>query len=129
VVTQLRSRPLYSVSEKDLPSQLRFHCVQRIARDFFQSLSQHLDMEQRISRLLRDGYVGRNPITPNYAFRARSDAYELITTGNTGGFPVLNPTSSGFAFVGISGVGKSSANYFNWRATMTISKKDICALP
>jgi hypothetical protein len=86
-------------------------------------------MEQSISRLLRDGYVGRNPITPNYAFRARSDAYELIITGNTGGFPVLNPTSSGFAFVGISGVGKSSANYFNWRATMTISKKDICALP
>ncbi|WP_269431351.1 ATP-binding protein [Paenibacillus algorifonticola] len=85
------------------------HCVQRISRDFFRPLSRHLELQQSISRLIRDGYVGRNPLTPNYAFRARKDAYELIMQGNTSGYPVNTPTSAGFALVGISGIGKSSS--------------------
>ncbi|GAX88422.1 ATP-binding protein [Effusibacillus lacus] len=109
VANQMASRPVYKTEECSLPPHLRLHCVQRITRDYFQPLSHHLDLEQRISRLLRDGYVGRNPLTPNYAFRARKDAYQLITSGSIEGYPVNNPTSSGFAFVGISGIGKSSA--------------------
>ncbi|NRF95824.1 ATP-binding protein [Paenibacillus frigoriresistens] len=92
-----------------MPVHLRLHCVQRVSRDFFQPLSRHLELEQSISRLIRDGYVGRNPLTPNYAFRARKDAYELIIKGNTSAYPVNTPTSVGFALVGISGIGKSSS--------------------
>ncbi|WP_254456922.1 ATP-binding protein [Brevibacillus sp. HD1.4A] len=108
VVQKLASKPLYKSSERNLPVHLRLHCVQRISRDFFQPLSKHLELEQSLSRLIRDGYVGRNPMTPNYAFRARKDAYELITKGMTNGYPVNTPTSAGFALVGISGIGKSS---------------------
>ncbi len=88
---------------------MRLHCVQRISRSFFRPLSRHLELQQSISRLIRDGYVGRNPLTPNYAFRARRDAYDLIMKGNTSGYPVNTPTSAGFALVGISGIGKSSS--------------------
>ncbi|MFC4765885.1 ATP-binding protein [Effusibacillus consociatus] len=109
VVQKLASRPKFHASERELPVHLRLHCVQRISRDFFQPLSRHLELEQSISRLIRDGYVGRNPLTPNYAFRARKDAYELIMKGNTSGYPVNTPTSAGFALVGISGIGKSSS--------------------
>lgn len=109
VVQKLASRPIFHASERELPVHLRLHCVQRISRDFFQPLSRHLELEQSISRLIRDGYVGRNPLTPNYAFRARKDAYELIMKGNTSGYPVNTPTSAGFALVGISGIGKSSS--------------------
>ncbi len=109
VVNQLASKPIYSASERELPVHLRLHCVQRISRDFFRPLSRHLELQQSISRLIRDGYVGRNPLTPNYAFRARKDAYELIMKGNTSGYPVNTPTSAGFALVGISGIGKSSS--------------------
>ncbi|MCM3432087.1 ATP-binding protein [Brevibacillus invocatus] len=108
VVQKLASKPIYKSSERNLPVHLRLHCVQRISRDFFQPLSKHLVLEQSLSRLIRDGYVGRNPMTPNYAFRARKDAYELITKGQTNGYPVNTPTSAGFALVGISGIGKSS---------------------
>ncbi|THF72742.1 ATP-binding protein [Cohnella fermenti] len=92
-----------------MPVHLRLHCVQRIPRDFFWPLSRHLELQQSLSRLIRDGYVGRNPLTPNYAFRARRDAYELIMQGSTNGYPVNTPTSAGFALVGISGIGKSSS--------------------
>jgi hypothetical protein len=108
-VRQLASKPNYQPSERNLPVHLRMHCVQRIGRDFFQPLSRHVELEQKLSRLIRDGYVGRNPLTPNYAFRSRRDAYDLIVSGKTEGFPVNNPTSSGFALVGISGIGKSSS--------------------
>ncbi|MFC8689596.1 ATP-binding protein [Brevibacillus porteri] len=108
VVQKLASKPIYKSSERNLPVHLRLHCVQRISRDFFQPLSKHLELEQSLSRLIRDGYVGRNPMTPNYAIRARKDAYELITKGMTNGYPVNTPTSAGFALVGISGIGKSS---------------------
>lgn len=109
VVNKLASRPIFHASERDLPVHLRLHCVQRISRDFFRPLSRHLELQQSISRLIRDGYVGRNPLTPNYAFRARRDAYDLIMKGNTSGYPVNTPTSAGFALVGISGIGKSSS--------------------
>lgn len=109
VVKQLVSKPIFHVSERDLPTHLKLHCVQRISRDFFWPLTRHLELQQSLSRLIRDGYVGRNPLTPNYAFRARKDAYELIMKGNTSGYPVNTPTSAGFALVGISGIGKSSS--------------------
>ncbi|WP_246427780.1 ATP-binding protein [Paenibacillus phyllosphaerae] len=109
VVRRLASKPIFHESERELPVHLRLHCVQRISRDFFRPLSRHLELQQSISRLIRDGYVGRNPLTPNYAFRARRDAYELIMQGNTNGYPVNTPTSAGFALVGISGIGKSSS--------------------
>lgn len=109
VVNRLASKPIYNASERNLPTHLRLHCVQRISRDFFRPLSRHLELQQSLSRLIRDGYVGRNPLTPNYAFRARKDAYELIVKGNTSGYPVNTPTSAGFALVGISGIGKSSS--------------------
>ncbi|AJY75323.1 ATP-binding protein [Paenibacillus beijingensis] len=109
VVNKLASKPIFNASERDLPVHLRLHCVQRISRDFFRPLSRHLELQQSISRLIRDGYVGRNPLTPNYALRARKDAYELIMQGNTSGYPVNTPTSAGFALVGISGIGKSSS--------------------
>lgn len=109
VAKKLASNPRFNISERELPVHLRMHCVQRISRDFFRPLSRHLELQQSLSRLIRDGYVGRNPLTPNYAFRARKDAYELILRGNTSGYPVNTPTSAGFALVGISGIGKSSS--------------------
>lgn len=109
VAKNLSSSPIFNPSERNLPIHLRMHCVQRISRDFFRPLSRHLELQQSLSRLIRDGYVGRNPLTPNYAFRARKDAYELIMKGNTNGYPVNTPTSAGFALVGISGIGKSSS--------------------
>ncbi|MCY9661296.1 ATP-binding protein [Paenibacillus chondroitinus] len=108
VIQNLASKPLYKVSERELPVHLRMHCVQRVSRDFFQPLSKHLELEQSLSRLIRDGYVGRNPLTPNYAFRTRKDTYDLMVKGLTDAYPINTPTSSGFAMVGISGIGKSS---------------------
>lgn len=108
-VRKMASRPKFNANERSLPTHLRLHCVQRIARAYFQPLSTHIELEQRISRLIRDGYIGRNPLEPNYAIRARNDAHDLIVYGGSSLYPIVNPSSSGFAIVGISGIGKSSA--------------------
>lgn len=108
VIKKLANRPLYKEEEKTYPSHLRMHMVQRVYRDFFQPLSIHLEIEQRISRIIRDGYLGRSALTPNYAYKVRKDAYHLITNSRDAGSKVLNASSSGFAIVGISGIGKSS---------------------
>src|SRR5215213_1844563 len=60
--------PAFDKSEKRLDSWVRLHCVERLLR-FFQPLERHIDLEQKISRVLRQGYLARNPFAPVYATR------------------------------------------------------------
>ncbi|WP_308303548.1 hypothetical protein [Bacillus canaveralius] len=48
--------PPYEEHEINLPTHIRYHAIPRINK-FFQPIMQHLDLEQRLSRLLRHGYV------------------------------------------------------------------------
>jgi hypothetical protein len=64
--------PAFDESERNLDSWVRLHCVERLSR-FFQPLERHIDLEQKISRVLRQGYLARNPFTPVYATRLSSN--------------------------------------------------------
>jgi len=108
-ITKLVKYPIILPEEKELPVHHRLHCVQRIA-DFVQPLSVHLDLEQRFSRLIRYGYIARNPLTPEYKRRIRCTskmALEKIPPGPIEGMP--RSTAAGFDIIGISGVGKTTA--------------------
>lgn len=48
--------------ERMLDARYRMHCIQRLFH-YFQPLEQHIDIEQRISRCIRQGYLNRNPCT------------------------------------------------------------------
>lgn len=94
--------------ERMLDTRYRMHCIQRLFH-YFQPLEQHIDIEQRISRSIRQGYLNRNPCTKEYA-RILADGYEALS-GRRGyqfiqGF---RPNASGFTIIGMSGVGKSTA--------------------
>ena len=94
--------------ERMLDARYRMHCIQRLFH-YFQPLEQHIDIEQRISRCIRQGYLNRNPCTKEYA-RILADGYEALS-GRRGyqfiqGF---RPNASGFTIIGMSGVGKSTA--------------------
>ena len=94
--------------ERMLDARYRMHCIQRLFH-YFQPLEQHIDIEQRISRSIRQGYLNRNPCTKEYA-RILADGYEALS-GRRGyqfiqGF---RPNASGFTIIGMSGVGKSTA--------------------
>lgn len=88
----LTVEPGYHRAERDLDSLYRFHCIQRLSR-YFQPLDTHIDIEQRVSRSIRQSYVDRNPV----ASFTEND------------FRGVRSTAAGFTVIGMSGVGKTTA--------------------
>lgn len=108
VVEMLSEAAAYNDGERQLDAHYRMHCIQRLFH-YFQPLEQHVDIEQRISRCIRQGYINRNPITREYA-RILADGYQALTERS--GYQSIRgfrPNASGFTIIGMSGVGKSTA--------------------
>lgn len=101
--------PGYNVGERELDAHYRFHCVHRLFR-YFQPLDTHIDIEQRISRAIRQGYISRNPLGAKYVQQMRrcddavtARSFEPIE------FNAIKSTAAGFTIIGMSGVGKTTA--------------------
>lgn len=91
---KMQFEPLYHGEERMLSEELRYHMLFRL-QQFFQPVAQHLDLERRISRLIRTGYIARNPL-------------DINETKYLNGASI--PTSaSSFTLMGFSGIGKTSA--------------------
>lgn len=106
----LVSKPIYNVEERALEPHLRLHCVQRLF-SVFQPLDKQFDLEQRISAAIRQGYISRNPFSPDFARKVQAN-YEMIKKGKfiSNNHPSNNRNNaSGFTIIGISGIGKSAA--------------------
>lgn len=65
VVSKLANFPPYNKEERQLDNQYRAHLVGRLY-DVFQPLAIHLDLESRISRVIRQGYVARNVLDKSF---------------------------------------------------------------
>ena len=107
----LRHIPGFDAEERNLPAHLRLHCVERI-KDLIEPLSDHIDLEQRFSRMIRHGYTSstRNPMTTEYIKLLNTGA-ESIRTSNLDYFfnyTQGRTTASGFVILGMSGIGKST---------------------
>lgn len=107
VVKKLSRFPDYNEEERKLEEQYRFHCVQKLF-DFFEPLQKHIDIEQRFSRVIRQGYISRNPIGTEYATTLQT-GYKLIKSGEYtySDENVFRSNASGFTIIGISGIGKT----------------------
>lgn len=97
--------PEFNENERLLPTHLRYHAIPRISQ-FFQPVMQYLDLEQRFSRLLRYGYVSRNPKSADF-IKGLSYGYQKLTKGQ----PInqLRTSASSFTLMGFSGIGKTTA--------------------
>lgn len=101
--------PPYHPQERKLESHYRIHMVQRLFQ-IFQPLPVHLDLESRISRLLRQGYLARNPLKPQFLQHLKkSDEIIKGINGVLETNELFRTTASGFSIVGVSGMGKSTA--------------------
>ncbi|GGG07677.1 ATP-binding protein [Paenibacillus abyssi] len=108
-VFQLRLEPAYLESERELPPEYRQHAVQRLS-NFIQPTPNQLDLHQRISRVIRGGYVTRNPLSPEWVKQLRSSFPNLDWDGEDEyKKPVISPSATGFTIIGTSGVGKTKA--------------------
>ena len=101
VVQAISSVPIFSEEERFLDSNIRFHLIQRLFH-FFMPLPIHLDLESSISRIIRQSYVKRNPLSPNFA-------RQFYQSANIHHTQYLNSsTANSLVIIGPSGVGKSS---------------------
>ncbi|MTK10635.1 MAG: ATP-binding protein [Clostridiaceae bacterium] len=100
--------PPFSEDERFLKSHLRYHIIQRLF-SFFQPLSIHLELESKISRLLRQGYLARNPYNPNYIRSINKQRKSLYNNVEINCNENFRSTASSFTIVGTSGVGKTTS--------------------
>jgi hypothetical protein len=107
VIDMLSYNDGYHDGERQLEPYYRIHNVLRLFR-YFQPLEQHIDIDQRFSLCIRQGYLHRSPISPDYAM-ALADGYKAIKSGSYVLPRECSPTGSGFTIIGLSGVGKTSA--------------------
>ncbi|MDK2799711.1 MAG: hypothetical protein PWQ70_1330 [Clostridiales bacterium] len=109
VIDRLAYYPEYNEEERNLDGHYRYHLVQRLFQ-YFQPLNIHIDLESRISRLIRQGYLARNPIRPQYAENLQI-GYQMIKNQNMKliSNQIFRTTSYGFTIVGVSGMGKTTA--------------------
>lgn len=105
----LAARPEYHVQERGYAASLRKHCIMRLGR-YFEPLERQIQLADRFGMLLRQGYIGRNPLTHDYIRHLQNGAERIeakslkISTRH----PVEN-TATSFALAGCSGIGKSKA--------------------
>lgn len=109
LVKALRVAPEFSEEERRYPPHLRKHCVMRLSR-YFEPSERHVQLAERFGLLLRQGYIGRNPITHDYLRHLHNGAerIEARSLNVPHRYPVQN-TAASFALVGCSGIGKSTS--------------------
>ena len=102
----LKYAPRYSPQEREMPAHYRLHLIQNTLQ-FFEPLPVHLELEQRVSRMIRVGYLARNPRDPRFVAQLHENAHLIGNTANVP--PASRSTATGFTILGISGVGKTTA--------------------
>lgn len=99
----------YNSKERMLDKQYRIHLVQRLFQ-CFQPLWIHLDLESRISRVIRQGYLARNPFRAGYAQSLQEGHRNINGLNNElSNNSVFRTTAAGFTIIGVSGMGKTTA--------------------
>jgi hypothetical protein len=97
--------PVYNDEMRLQPAHLRTHLVMNVLH-FFRPLSIHLKLEGMVSRMIRDGYLHRNPLAPSHS-RDLKTRLKYFKNSSTFG-EQFAPSGSGFTICGMSGVGKTT---------------------
>ncbi|MFA1711484.1 ATP-binding protein [Peribacillus frigoritolerans] len=109
VASRISRRPALNKEERRLPALHRLHSVQTIA-NFVEPIPHHLDLEAKFSRMIRNGYTARNPMKKEWVKQVRSGFPDIIFgEGDDQYEPIIRSSASGFAILGASGVGKTTA--------------------
>lgn len=106
----LRSGSDPSFQDLNAPRVIRSHSIARLSDDFFQPLNNHILLTERISLMIRGGYVGRNPRTGDLQ-KHLQNGYERIQTGDIKAFRFesVKSTAQSMVLIGCSGYGKTTS--------------------
>jgi hypothetical protein len=106
---RIKREPAYDEDDRLLASEIRLQLVQTID-NFVLPLPYNVDLANRFSRTIRNGYMARNPIKAEWRKQMRS-AFKNLKWGTDDDDyePLIRSTASGFTVVGCSGLGKTTA--------------------
>jgi len=109
VAKTLTKRPRYNKVELCLPLEIRAKAIDRLTNDFFVPQTNHIVLEQKLSKLIRCSYLNRNPKTATFKRKLNTirgvvhrDNLTVYIHDNVGS------TASSITIAGISGAGKST---------------------
>ncbi|HKI55436.1 MAG TPA: ATP-binding protein [Anaerolineales bacterium] len=105
----LKVIPDFSEKEREYPSHIRKHCVLRLTR-FFEPLERPIRLFETIDMMIRQGYIGRNPLTTDFVSHLLNGA-ERIEQGTLDAEELVPMEITAFciALLGISGIGKTKS--------------------
>lgn len=106
---RLRGTVDFDLADIQADGRKRAHMISGLLDDFFQPLAQHVHLEERISTMIRRGYVGRN-LNDGSLSTHLQNGYERIMTGDLDNFRFAESksTARSLSLIGCSGSGKSS---------------------
>lgn len=106
---KLTGKVEFSPSDCFEKGHIRAHQISALLDDFFQPLSIHKQLEEKISIMIRGGYVGRNLVDGSLN-KIMQEGYRKIKEGVTCDFSFSqsNSTARSLSLIGCSGSGKSS---------------------
>jgi AAA domain len=105
---QLSYLPDYGEKERNLSAHHRYHSLLRLTR-FYQPIEKTLEVEAKFSRLIRGGYVSRDPNNKTHAETLMELHRRLENNEPLGLPPEIRKTASSLCVIGFSGIGKTSA--------------------
>lgn len=96
-------------NEREYPAKLRKHCVLRL-RHFFLPMARQISLAETLDLMLRDGYMGRDPVQRGYALRLAGGVATVMAASNAPTFVApFESTAISLAILGVSGAGKTRA--------------------
>lgn len=109
-VKGLRSNIVFEDHDYSAERHIRAHNICRIMDEYFQPLSAHARLSERIDAMIRLGYVARNPVTGDLQ-RHLQNGYERLQSGDLNSFRFEDAKSSAQSttLIGCSGGGKTTA--------------------
>jgi len=107
IVTLLENKIHYSENERFIGRHLKSHAIQRL-RHFVKPIGRNILLEKSVSRVIRDGYRGRNILSPEFVRMLNQKKILKEPTTEVVEFDYSKPGLS-FALIGASGIGKSTA--------------------
>lgn len=112
VIDRFTVLPAITDVDRNKTENLRYHIIKR-TKNFLQPLPIHIELERKLSSLIRRGYLGRNPLDKSFLGKLRVlnrlDDTSIKENELQNELKNIRTTADSISIIGISGIGKTTA--------------------
>ena len=112
VIDRFTVLPAITDVDRNKTENLRYHIIKR-TKNFLQPLPIHIELERKLSTLIRRGYLGRNALDKSFLGKLRElnrlDDTSIKENELQNELENIRTTADSISIIGISGIGKTTA--------------------